>query len=65
MKQKILAISLIIFLGLPRMIHADELTDIKTRITEAISTLVQKYKARIQALETENAALKKELTALK
>lgn len=65
MKQKILAITLIFFLGLPGIIHADEISDMKIRITEAITALVQKYEARIQMLEAEKDALKKELSALK
>lgn len=65
MKQKILALSLLVFLGLPGVIHADEISDMKIRITEAITALVQKYEARIQMLEAEKEALKKELATLK
>jgi|GEM_PF-6413093 len=65
MKQKILAVALILFLGLPGVIHADEVQDIKAKLLDIITQLTQKYEAQIQALTTENAALKKELTALK
>lgn len=65
MKQKILAISLLVFLGLPGVIHADEVQDIKTKLLDVITQLTQKYEAQILSLTTENAALKKELTALK
>ena len=66
--QKTLALSLALAVAAPAMIslaHADEVTDLKTSVTNTLSALISKYEAQITALQTENKRLSDELAKLK
>lgn len=52
-----------IFMQFP--VFADDISDMKTNVTDMIAKLMQKYEARIQELETENSKLKQEIVSLK
>lgn len=64
-KKYLLSAICIGLFGSLSIVRADDISDMKTLLTDTIAKLVQKYETRIQELQTENDALKKEITALK
>ena len=64
-KKQIVSLVFIGLLTSISLVRADDISDAKTVLTNAVAKLIQTYEARIQALETENTALKQELTSLK
>ena len=64
-KKQIVSLVFIGLLTSISLVRADDISDAKPVLTNAVAKLIQTYEARIQALETENTALKQELTSLK
>jgi hypothetical protein len=65
-KKNILTIAIIIGMTAVQMpAFADELSDIKTSLSNSVRRLMQLYELRIQELETENNALKLQIISLK
>lgn len=67
--KKYLALALILSslggsLGTLSIVRADDFSDMKTALNQSIASLIARYDARIQALETENAALKSQIASL-
>lgn len=58
----------ILFIGIISLsfpVFADDISDMKGLLTDTITKLTQKYEAQILSLQTENTALKQEITSLK
>ncbi|PJC56870.1 hypothetical protein CO024_00755, partial [Candidatus Gracilibacteria bacterium CG_4_9_14_0_2_um_filter_38_7] len=64
-KKQIISLIFVEILTSISLVRADDISDTKTVLTNAVTKLIQTYEARIQALETENTTLKQELASLK
>lgn len=63
-KKNTIIICLCLF-SLQSSVFADNISDIKTSLSDTIAKLIQQYEARIQTLETENAGLKQTIIDMK
>ncbi|MDD5198126.1 MAG: hypothetical protein PHN60_04695 [Candidatus Gracilibacteria bacterium] len=64
-KKYILSVLFIGFIASLSVVRADDISDMKTVLTDTVAKLIQKYETRIAELQTENDALRKEIVSLR
>ncbi len=64
-KKNLFAVICLGLLSLQLPVFADDISDMKASLNDVIAKLVQRYEARINELETENAVLKQTIASLK